>query len=123
MFRIIWLAGIFLAVVLAAMAVKMSPKASPELATATIVRATADADAVTFGSGIEHGTLNKADKLIIAPPVISEVPPEPLAAGKPPVSVPATRPPIISRHRHEPTALVMVAKSSPSSVKNKQHKQ
>jgi hypothetical protein len=121
MFRIIWLTGIFLVVVLAAMAVKMSPKASPELATATIVRATADV--ATSGSGIEHGTLNKADKLIIAPPAISEVPPEPLAAGKPPASVPATKPPIISRHRHEPTAIVMAAKSSPSSVKNKQHKQ
>jgi hypothetical protein len=123
MFRIVWLAGIVLAVVLAAVAVKMWPAASPELATATIVRATANADAVTSGSGIEHGTLNKADKLIVSPPVTSEVPPEPLVADKPPVSVPATKPNIISRHWHEPTASVMVAKSSPSSVKNKQHKQ
>jgi hypothetical protein len=127
MFRIVWLAGIVLAVVLAAVAVKMWPAASPELATATIVRATANADAVTSGSGIEHGTLNKADKLIVAPlvaaPVTNAVPPEPLAADKPPVSVPATQPHIISRHWHDPTASVMVDKSSPSSVKNKQHKQ
>jgi hypothetical protein len=44
MFRIVWLAGIFLAVVLAAVAVKMWPIASPELGTATIARATADAE-------------------------------------------------------------------------------
>jgi len=127
MFRTVWLAGGFLAVILVAVAVKMWPTASPELATATIVRATADADPVTSGSGTEHGTLNKADKLIVAPPVAApvtnEVLPEPLGGDKPPVSVPATTPHIISRHWHDPTAPVMADKSSPSLVKNKQHKQ
>jgi len=88
----------------------------------------ASADPVTSGSDIEHGTLNKADRLIVAPPVAvalvtNEVPPEPLAGDKPPVLVPATKPHIISGRWHDPTASVMADKSSPSLVKNKQHKQ
>jgi hypothetical protein len=107
---------------------KKWPIASPELATATIVRATADADAVTSGLGIEHGTLDKADKLIVVPavalaPMTDQVPPEPLAADTPLVSVPATKPLIVSRHWHDPTAPVMAGKSSPTLGKSKQHKQ
>jgi len=55
--------------------------------------------------------------------VTNEVPPEPLAGDKPPVLVPATKPHIISGRWHDPTASVMADKSSPSLVKNKQHKQ
>jgi hypothetical protein len=45
-------------------------------------------------------------------PVTDQVPPEPLTAVKPPVSVLATKPHIISRHWHDPTAPVIADKSS-----------